>query len=189
MKSGKVFLMFYMLTFLLSAGVLAFELEDKEINVTIEGTKKHEDPGEDHPAETINSDIGKTQASTDETLIAVSPRVSEESQAMFYQGDVEGHSDLGAPKIAIISPNDGEALKGTVTIRVSASDDTGVEYVRIEDPNTKTGIDKAKPPYEIEWDTTKSPDGDHEIHAWAVDMAGYGSDTQITVKVQNQGGQ
>ena len=95
-----------------------------------------------------------------------------------------GLDDLdGAPPTArIVAPIGGKVLAGTVTIRVEASDEIGVDRVEFLRDGVRIGTD-ASAPYALAWDTTATPDGAHLLQARAVDLVG-NSATSDLVRVE-----
>jgi hypothetical protein len=93
--------------------------------------------------------------------------------------------DTTAPSAAFTAPSAGDALAGTVTVRVSATDDTGVSAVELYVDGVFHGRDLVSP-FRFAWDTTALPDGEHELRAVAFDAAGNGGETEpYVVTVQN----
>lgn len=90
-------------------------------------------------------------------------------------------SDQTPPKVTITSPvsNSLNAITGTIYIQVSASDDSGINKVRVyarEEGSTKAGVylgEATTAPYVIPWFTANIPNGiTAELYAEAVDNTG-----------------
>jgi hypothetical protein len=80
--------------------------------------------------------------------------------------------DVTAPTVEIAAPAAGAPVKGTVTVDVSASDDTGVMRVEVyRDSGVLLGTDTSHP-FSVAWDTANLPLGDHILYAKAYDQAG-----------------
>jgi hypothetical protein len=80
--------------------------------------------------------------------------------------------DMTPPTIAIMSPREGEAVSGTITIVVEASDDGTTEpFVSIYIDGSLRAV-KNHGPYTYVWDTTTGGDRSYTIRAIAVDEAG-----------------
>ncbi|MBI3087269.1 MAG: carboxypeptidase regulatory-like domain-containing protein [Candidatus Omnitrophica bacterium] len=94
-------------------------------------------------------------------------------------------TDAQLPAVAIESPRQGETLSGTVTVRVSASDNQRVTQVGV----LKDGVllaSRESPPYEFAWDTRRDADGPHTLTARATDAdLNIGAAAPITVTVDN----
>jgi len=93
--------------------------------------------------------------------------------------------DTTAPAVSVTSPRSGALLSGTTAIIASASDNVGVARVDLYLDGSLTGS-LTSPPYEWAWDTTKSANGTHGLHARAFDPAGNeGVSSSVSVNVQN----
>jgi peptidoglycan/xylan/chitin deacetylase (PgdA/CDA1 family) len=92
--------------------------------------------------------------------------------------------DTTAPTIALTSPSNGAAVKGTVPVTATASDaDSGIARVDFYLDGTLLGT-RAAPPYKVSWNTKKSTKGQHVLYAIAYDLAGNTwrtSDVLVTV--------
>jgi hypothetical protein len=90
--------------------------------------------------------------------------------------------DNKAPKAEILSPTNGDYVKGTVLVRLHAEDEN---FERME-----LKIGEALYAWEIKnqiyvWNTTDYGDGEYEIILTAMDKAGNKAEERITVKVDN----
>ncbi len=95
------------------------------------------------------------------------------------------NADLTPPTVSITSPLDGATVAGTITITASASDNVGVQKVRIWVDGTYLGYDTTAP-YTRSWNSTSVSNGSHTIRTQAVDLANnVSSDFTITVNVSN----
>lgn len=96
-------------------------------------------------------------------------------------------ADRTPPIVNIYYPTDGQQVSGTCEIKVDARDDTAVEWVFIYVDNKPKALIKGNPPYIDRWDTTKTTDGEHVIHATALDRAeNEGRSAEIRVVVANR---
>jgi len=91
------------------------------------------------------------------------------------------------PTVTITSPEDGAELKGTITIKGTATDEDGtVEKVEISINGGEwvvvTGIDS----WNYEWDSTTVKNGDYEIKVTAFDGEDYSEEVVWNVKVDNK---
>ncbi len=104
------------------------------------------------------------------------------------QINVKVENDAMAPLCEITSPQDGDEVKDNVTVKVSASDDKGLENVQIY-PNYQLGVFPGQSfqqaPFELTFDSKQLDDGTIPIVAVAVDKAGHETKAQIKVKVLN----
>ncbi len=93
--------------------------------------------------------------------------------------------DAMPPSVEIVYPADGEAVSGSITVRVEASDDRGISKVELYKNGELFAVDP-DPPYEFHWNTTDDADGAYALTARAYDMAGNaGASNNITVTVSN----
>ena len=78
-------------------------------------------------------------------------------------------TDLAPPRVAVMSPKEGETISGVTPIIVEASDNSGVEpYVTIYvDKSLRTM--KNHGPYTYDWDTSGEENGPHTIEVMAAD--------------------
>ena len=96
--------------------------------------------------------------------------------------------DLVIPRVAIVSPREGDMVSGITPITIQASDNSGCE------PLVSMYIDKSlrcvknRGPYTYEWDTTKDENGPHSIEVAATDdSTNRASLKPIRVIVRNPG--
>ncbi|MFW9990688.1 MAG: pre-peptidase C-terminal domain-containing protein [Candidatus Odinarchaeota archaeon] len=93
--------------------------------------------------------------------------------------------DTTPPTVSITSPANGATVSGTVTVAISATDDTGVtgRYLSI-DSGAYFSVGSS-----YSWGTTSYTDGSHTLRARANDAAGnIGYSSTVTVTVANGGG-
>lgn len=89
-------------------------------------------------------------------------------------------ADLIAPVVNIISPNDGQAVSGTVTISANATDNIGVKSIELYIDNIKkTTVLGGNLTYS--WITKKVPAGVHVIKVKAYDATGNSAEKLISV--------
>jgi len=92
--------------------------------------------------------------------------------------------DTTPPTVSITSPKDNAVVSGVVTIKVDASDSSGIAKVEFYVGDSKLGEDSSKP-YEYSWDTKKMKDGTYVLTAKAIDSAGNKNSASIKVVVNN----
>jgi len=97
-----------------------------------------------------------------------------------------------SPTAAIVSPRNGSTVTGRITIQVRASDDrdaTGTLTVEINTDGwawRRAGYNPASGYYELSWDTTFVPNGNHTIDAHAADSSGNVTNApQVAIIVNN----
>jgi len=93
--------------------------------------------------------------------------------------------DSTPPTVNITSPLDGAAVSGTITITATATDNVGVQKVRVWVDATYLGYDSSAP-YTRSWNTATVSNGPHTVRVQSVDLANnVSSDVTITVNVTN----
>ena len=93
--------------------------------------------------------------------------------------------DTNPPSVKITYPSDGDTVSGTITVKVDASDGSGVSKVELYKNGALFAVD-SEAPYEFYWDTTADPDGVYVLAAKAYDLAGNcGESSNVSVNVVN----
>ncbi|KFI23378.1 S8 family serine peptidase [Nitrosococcus oceani] len=94
-------------------------------------------------------------------------------------------TDTQAPTVAILSPNGGATLSGTIAIDVSAQDNGDVARVELY-ANDQFIADDTTSLYGFSWDSTLAADGSVSLVAYAYDRAGNeGISSPVNVLVDN----
>jgi subtilisin family serine protease len=92
--------------------------------------------------------------------------------------------DVSAPAVSFLSPGNGATVSGSISVGISASDNTAVTSVAVAiDGSLVTSFVAA--PYTFSWNTSAVPDGTHTLSATALDGAGNSSVNTISVTVRN----
>ncbi|UCF35994.1 MAG: hypothetical protein JSU96_14385, partial [Acidobacteriota bacterium] len=89
------------------------------------------------------------------------------------------------PTVALVQPDHGSLVKGTVPVQATASDDEEIAQVRFLVDGTKQ-LDLVQPPFVFLWDTATVANGVHTLEARAFDNYGKTASESVTVTVQNQ---
>jgi subtilisin family serine protease len=92
--------------------------------------------------------------------------------------------DPTPPVVAITSPVEGATLEGSVTVRMEASDNFGVQRVELYNGTTLLTTD-TQAPYLWTWATRTLPNGPYTLTAKAYDVAGNVSQSTVNVLVDN----
>jgi hypothetical protein len=92
--------------------------------------------------------------------------------------------DSVPPIVSLMSPANGAAVSGAVTISANATDAKGMQKVRFWSGSTYLGYDSTAP-YSMAWNSSGALNGTRTIRAQAVDWANNATDTQISVNVCN----
>ncbi|MFQ5496091.1 MAG: S8 family serine peptidase, partial [Phycisphaerae bacterium] len=112
-------------------------------------------------------------------------RVNAGTAVMVAQGGGSPAPDTTPPIATITSPPGSANISGSVTIAVTAVDDTAVTEVRFYADGALAATD-ASDPYSALWDSATVPDGVHTLLAEAYDAAGNrGASQAVAVTVQN----
>jgi outer membrane protein assembly factor BamB len=116
------------------------------------------------------------------TIKAIAIDTSGQSSAALRKCVV--NNDRAAPAVKVASPRNGELVKGKVTVKAEATDDTGVtETSLLVDGLVIQTLTSA--PFEFAWDTTGVSDGPHSLKVVAKDGAGNASQSSVSVVVAN----
>jgi thermitase len=100
-------------------------------------------------------------------------------------GTVPG-PDITDPLVSIKSPEEGSTVIGSITVRVSATDNVGVERVELYIDGAVFGTSTTEP-HNFDWHTNDCPDGYYELSAIAYDTSGnIGCSKSVSVYVHNQ---
>jgi hypothetical protein len=92
------------------------------------------------------------------------------------------NGDTTPPSTSITSPADGATVSGTLTVRASASDNTGVTKVEFYLDGVLRSTD-ATTPYTWRWSTSSTASGTHSLTSKAYDAAGnVGTSAAVTVR-------
>ena len=93
--------------------------------------------------------------------------------------------DFSAPTVAITSPEGGSAAEGTLSVKVTARDNTAISLVKLYKDGHLFGQD-ALPPYEFLWSTALEANNTYSLKALAIDVYGNTSTSQpVRVAVSN----
>ena len=63
------------------------------------------------------------------------------------------------PTVSVTAPANNATVSGTVTVRASASDDTGVAGVQFKLDGVNLGSEDTTSPYSVSWNTTSASNG------------------------------
>src|SRR5258706_5511190 len=101
---------------------------------------------------------------------------------------VGGGPDVTPPVATLTVPLPGDAVKGTVSLTASASDDVGVASVDFTVDGTVIATAQSEP-YTVTWTSGSVWNGPHKLAAIARDAAGNtGSSDPVSVQVANYPG-
>jgi len=93
--------------------------------------------------------------------------------------------DSQAPVVTVFAPGKNALVKGSVSVEVSATDNTGVNEVSLYANGVLVATDITTP-YQFSWDSTQEFDGLVTLSATAVDASlNEGVSSDLTVEVQN----
>jgi Subtilase family/Bacterial Ig domain len=98
----------------------------------------------------------------------------------------EPEPDITDPLVSIASPEEGSTVSGSITVRVSATDNVEIERVELYIDGTFFGTSTTEP-HNFYWNTNNLTDGYYELSAIAYDTSGnIGHSNSVTVYVHNQ---
>jgi subtilisin family serine protease len=95
-------------------------------------------------------------------------------------------TDTLAPLISITNPKTRSTISGTVILSASTTDESGINEVIFSLNNTELKRFTAEP-YELAYDTTTIPDGDHIFYVTASDQIGNSGIVQVSLTINNSG--
>jgi hypothetical protein len=94
--------------------------------------------------------------------------------------------DISPPEVTIDAPSDGAEVSGSIAIAATASDDIGVVGVQFEIDLTPIGAEDTSAPYSINWPSTATTNGVHQLTAVARDAQGHQTrSVPVTITVSN----
>jgi thermitase len=92
--------------------------------------------------------------------------------------------DITNPSVAFSTPTNNAMVSGSVSVFITASDNTAVDHVSFFVDGSLVGT-KVSAPYSWAWDSKSVPDSYHTLSATAWDLAGNNSTASIGVNVRN----
>jgi hypothetical protein len=92
--------------------------------------------------------------------------------------------DVVAPVVAITAPAAGASIFGSVTVIVTASDDTAISTVIFKVGTTEIGRDSLAP-FEMVLNTAAFPDGDHVLTVTAIDSSNNSASATRALVIDN----
>ena len=94
--------------------------------------------------------------------------------------------DTTVPTVSLTVPASGAAVRQTITVSATASDNVGVVGVQFKLDGVNLGAEDTTSPYSVSWDTTTASQSSHSLTAVARDAAGNSKTaTAVTVTVDN----
>jgi hypothetical protein len=107
----------------------------------------------------------------------------------FGFGLVNAQKAAGTPTVQITNPGPRATVSGSVTITAIAGGANGIVSVEFLVDTTSIGFAaKGEDRWSLAWDTTRSPDGVHQVVAVATDTRGQTARQSLDVVVNNAGG-
>jgi hypothetical protein len=96
--------------------------------------------------------------------------------------------DTTPPTVSLSAPAAGAAVRQTITVSATASDNVGVVGVQFKLDGANLGAEDTTNPYSVSWNTTTATAGNHTLTAFARDAAGNSATSAArTVTVDNTG--
>ncbi|MCI0606291.1 Ig-like domain-containing protein [bacterium] len=97
-----------------------------------------------------------------------------------------GSGDITPPTTNITSPTGGATVSGTIPVNADASDNIGVTKVEFYRDGTNLIDTDFDFPYSVNWNTTTTSNGSHNLTSKAYDAANNtGTSTQVNVNISN----
>lgn len=104
-----------------------------------------------------------------------------------FAGGTPPSADTIKPAVAIVVPQKGATVSGTITLSASATDNIGVVGVQFAVDGVNAGAEMTGSSYSIPLNTWQYANGTHILSATARDFAGNRARDSVTVTVQNIG--
>jgi hypothetical protein len=143
------------------------------------------------PGLTVNATSGvisgrPTTVGSSTVTARVSDNVSTVSRTFTWRVTSSSTNDTKAPVVAVIRPTPGQVVSGTVRLSATASDLSGVDFVRFNVNGSAIGAQETAAPYTMDWNSAGRPNGTYRITATARDNAGnVQTSTAITIYIRN----
>ena len=80
--------------------------------------------------------------------------------------------DSTAPSVSVTGPSSGATVSGTATFTATAADNAAVAGVQFFLNGSPAGAEVAAAPYSLNWDTSRTANGNYVLTARARDVAG-----------------
>jgi hypothetical protein len=80
-------------------------------------------------------------------------------------------ADTTPPTVSVTAPQNGDAIKGTIPVSATASDNVAVAGVQFRLDGANLGAEDTTAPYSVDWDTSTATEGTHTLSAVARDTA------------------
>jgi hypothetical protein len=98
-------------------------------------------------------------------------------------------STTAAPSVVITSPSSGSSVSGTVSVKASASDSSGILSVQFQVNGKNVGSPVSTAPYAYTWNTSAASSGAYTLTAVATNSGGLtATSSPVSVKVQPPAG-
>lgn len=121
------------------------------------------------------TNVAGNSSSTSTTLVVANRQTTTNTQR---------RSGTAQPSVAIVSPQPGTQVSGTVSVVVSASSSLGIDRVELRVDSVLVGTSVAAP-FVFSWDSTSIPDGPATLVASAFDVQGHTASAVSNVTVLN----
>jgi len=96
-----------------------------------------------------------------------------------------GKPELIGPEIRILSPEEGDTVKGKLKVIADVKDSSGVKLVRVLIDQTEAGVD-SEPPYEFEIPIRNLKDTLHTVQILAEDKWDNTSSKEIRIFIESE---
>ncbi|HEY9048264.1 MAG TPA: Ig-like domain-containing protein [Ohtaekwangia sp.] len=92
--------------------------------------------------------------------------------------------DTTSPEVSVSGLDDGATVWNTVSLSITASDDSGVDSVKLY-IDGKVSASLTQTPYDLTWDSNTVTDGSHTAKVVVIDKSGNASEKEISFTVSN----
>jgi hypothetical protein len=94
-------------------------------------------------------------------------------------------TDASPPTVSLTAPANLTTVSGPVAVKADAHDNGVVVGVQFKDGAANLGAEDTRPPFAAQWNSAKSPNGNHTLTAVARDAAGNTTTASVQVTAQN----
>ncbi|MGH7158349.1 MAG: fibronectin type III domain-containing protein [Candidatus Saccharimonadales bacterium] len=137
-------------------------------------------------AATTHQDTGLTPGATySYTVSAYDAAGNNSAQSAAASVTMPVPPDDESPQVALTEPTDGAVVRGTVSLKATATDNVAVNRIEFLADGQLLGSDTTSP-YELALDTTTLTNNSHTITATAFDASDNSASAQIAINVDNE---
>lgn len=111
-------------------------------------------------------------------------KTSQLTSSWFLSDGAPAPTDTVGPQTNLTAPTSGATVSGSVTVRLNATDSSGIVNVYLLVDGVVVATDSTSP-HSFVWDSRQFSNGSHSLKVWAEDGAGNIGQAGVTVTVSN----